>query len=96
MVKGGITPPTPTPVTTYNISVSVTDGTDPLENVDVTLSDGENEYSGRTGSAGGCTISNVPEGEYDVVASKTGYTEYAGTIAVSENNTNLAITMAEE
>lgn len=95
MVKGSITPPTPTPVTTYNISVSVSDGTDPLENVDVTLDDGENEYSGKTGSAGGCTISNVPEGTYNVTASKTGYNEYTGTMNVSEENTNLTITMTQ-
>lgn len=96
MVKGSITPPTPIPVTTYNISVSVTDGTNPLENVDVTLDDGENEYSGKTGSAGGCTISNVPEGTYNVTATKTGYNEYTGTITVNEETTSLIISMTEE
>ncbi len=96
MVKGSITPPTPTPVTTYNISVSVSDGTDPLQNVDVTLTDTEdNEYTGKTGSAGGCTISNVPEGTYNVTATKTGYNEYTGTMNVSEENTNLTITMTQ-
>ena len=96
MVKGSITPPGPTPATTYNIRVSVSDGTDPLENVDVTLSDTENNYTGKTGSAGGCTISNVPEGTYNVTATKTGYNEYTGTITVNEETTSLTISMTEE
>lgn len=96
MVKGGITPPSPTPVTKYNISVSVSDGTDPLENVNVALADADsNEYSGKTGSAGGCTISNVPEGSYNVTASKAGYIDYIGTLHVSKND-NLTITMIKE
>lgn len=94
MVKGSIIPPS-TPSVTHNISVSVTDGTDPIENVDVILSNGENEYTGKTGSAGGCTISNVPEGEYEVVANATGYTEYTGTLTVDENTTTLSITLTE-
>ena len=90
-------PPSPTPTSKYNIRVSVSDGTDPLENVNVTLTDADdNEYNGKTGSAGGCTISNVPEGEYEVVASKTGYIEYTGTLTVNENNTSLNISMTEE
>ena len=81
---------------TRNISVSVTDGTDPVENVDVILEDAEeHEYTGKTGSAGGCTISNVPEGTYSVVATATGYDEYTGTITVSEETTTLSITLTE-
>ncbi len=97
MVKGSIIPPTPTPTSKYNISVSVTDGTDPLENVNVTLADADNnEYTGKTGSAGGCTISNVPEGSYNVTATKTGYVDYTGTLTVDEDNTSLTISMTEE
>ena len=95
MVKGSITPPGPTPATSYNISVSVSDGTNPLENVDVVLTDTENEYSGKTGSAGGCTISNVPLGEYSVVASATNYAEYTGSITVNEETTALNIVLTE-
>ncbi|WP_295588799.1 carboxypeptidase-like regulatory domain-containing protein [uncultured Methanobrevibacter sp.] len=86
----------PEPVT-RNISVSVTDGTDPVENVDVVLEDAEeHQYTGKTGSAGGCTISNVPEGTYSVAASATGYTDYTGTFEVSENNTTLSITLTTQ
>lgn len=96
MVKGSITPPSPTPASRYNISVSVNDGTDPLENVSVTLAGADsNEYGGKTGSAGGCTISNVPEGSYNVTASKAGYIEYTGKLHVSKND-NLTITMTKE
>lgn len=95
MVKGSIIPPTPT--VTRNISVSVTDGSNPVSNVDVVLEDAdENQYTSKTGSAGGCTISNVPEGSYSVMASKTGYTVYTGNITVSEENTTLSITLTTE
>jgi len=95
LVKGSLIPPSPTPATTHNISVSVTDGTDPIGNVDVTLSDGENEYTGKTGSAGGCTISNVPEGQYEVVASKSGYVDYESTLTVNSETSSLSIVLEE-
>ena len=95
MVKGSIIPSTPT--VTRNISCSVTDGTNPLENVDAVLEDAdETQYTGKTGSAGGCTISNVPEGTYSVAASKTGYKVYTGNITVNEETTTLNITLTEE
>lgn len=95
MVKGSIIPSTPT--VTRNISVSVTDGTTGIGSVDVVLADAdENQYTGKTGSAGGCTISNVPEGSYTVMASKTGYAVYTGNITVSEENTTLTITLTAE
>lgn len=97
MVKGRVIPPANEPDTvTRNISVSVTDGTDPVGNVDVIFEDvEENQYTGKTGSAGGCTISNVPEGTYTIVASATGFEEYTGEITVSEENTTLNITLTE-
>ena len=53
--------------------MSVTDGTDPIEGATVTLIDSEEEeYTGTTGSAGGCTIKDVPEGTYTVTATATG------------------------
>ena len=65
--------------------------------MDVVLEDAdETQYTGKTGSAGGCTISNVPEGSYSVMASKTGYAVYSGNITVNEENTTLNITLTEE
>lgn len=95
MVKGSLNSSTPLPVTKYKIKFTITDGTDPLSDVQVILSDGINEFTGKTGSAGGCTISNVPEGSYNVTASKAGYIEYTGKLHVSKND-NLTITMTKE
>lgn len=62
--------------------------------MDVILEDSEEtQYTGKTGSAGGCTISDVPEGTYSVVATATGYDEYTGTLEVSEETTTLTITL---
>ena len=64
--------------------------------MDVILEDTEeNQFTGKTGSAGGCTIRNVPEGTYDVVASLNGYQEYEGTFTVSEDSNTLNITLTE-
>lgn len=94
MVKGSITP---LANITHNIKVNVTNGTDPIGNVSVTLTDSDNnEYSGKTGDAGGCNIKNVPEGQYNVVATASGYNEYTGTINVNEETTTLNITLTEE
>ena len=61
-------------ITTTDIAVTVTDGTDPVSNVDVILEDAEEQqYTGKTGDQGGCNIKNVPLGTYSVVASATGY-----------------------
>lgn len=91
MVKGSINSSAK-----VNISVSVTTGGNtPVGNVNVTLTNTStnNEYSGKTGSAGGCTINNVPTGEYNVVANATGYNEYSGTLTVDENTNSLSITL---
>ncbi len=78
-----------------DISVTVTDGKDPIESVSVTLTANESTVStGNTGSAGGCTLSNVPLGSYTVTASKTGYTEYTDTLTITKETTTLAITMS--
>lgn len=95
MVKGSINSSTK-----VNISVNVTSTGDnaPVGNVDVTLTNTStnNDYTGKTGSAGGCTINNVPSGKYNVVASATGYHEYNGTLTVDENTKKLNIKLTKE
>lgn len=84
-------------MTPENISVSVTDSTSStgIESATVTLTGAdEQEYSGTTGSAGGCTIQNVPHGEYTVTATAAGYEEYTGSFTVSATSKTLAISMA--
>lgn len=83
-------------VTPENVSVSVTDSESStgIESVTVTLEDAEEqEYTGTTGSAGGCTIQNVPPGEYTVTATATGYNEYTGSFTVSATSKTLNISM---
>jgi lipopolysaccharide export system protein LptA len=79
------------------VSVHVTDGTDAVASATVTITsiDGT-EYTGTTGSAGGCTISNVPEGNYTVKATAENYNEYtASNIVIDSENTTLRITMTK-
>ena len=81
---------------TVNISTSVSDGTDAIDSVTVTLTDTEDDtktFTGTTGSAGGCTLSNVPIGTYTVTASKEGYVEYTDSLTVTEETTTLTITL---
>ena len=78
------------------MAVTVSDGTDPIQNVDVVLEDSENhQYTGKTGSAGGCNITDVPEGTYSVAATCSGYTDYASSedVVISEENKTISITM---
>ena len=75
---------------TVNISVSVTDDTDsPVSGVSVSIGD----VTGTTGSAGGCTLSNVPSGSTTVIATKDGYVEYNENISISTDTTSLSIVL---
>ena len=75
-----------------NISVSVTDGTNPVSGATVTLSkNNETITSSRTGSAGGCTLTNVEDGNYIINVVKEGYNEYTENITTSVDNDSLTI-----
>lgn len=77
---------------THNISITVTDGTDPVQGATVVL--GENTKT--TGSAGGCTINSVPIGTHTITVTKTGFEDYSGTIAVDADYTSFTIVLTEE
>jgi len=67
--------------------------------VDVVLEDSENhQYTGKTGSAGGCNITEVPEGTYTVTATCSGYNDYTSSedVVISEENKSLSITMTAQ
>ena len=75
-----------------NISVSVSDGTDPVSGATVTLTkDGATVVTGTTGSAGGCTLSNVEDGSYTITVTKDGFTDYTDTVTTSVDNASLTI-----
>jgi len=81
-----------------NISASVKDKTTSvgIQGVNITLTAGAETFTGTTGSAGGCTLNNVPVGSYTVTATKTGYTEYTGDLTVTSETTSLTIELEEE
>lgn len=78
-----------------NISATVTDGKNPINGVSITLKekDKDKTITATTGTAGGCTLSNVPIGDYNVKATHADYEEYNGTITVTKDTETLNITM---
>lgn len=76
---------------THDISITVNDGTDPVQGATVVVG----ETSKTTGSAGGCTINGVTIGEHEITVTKTGFEDYSDTITVDTNNTTFTITLTE-
>ncbi len=74
-----------------DIQVSVTDGTNPVGQVQVSIGD----ITGTTGLAGGCKLSNVPLGAATVNATKEGFEEYSKSIVVTAETTSLEIELTE-
>lgn len=80
--------PSPEPVT-RDISVTVNDGTNPVQGASVVIG----ETSKTTGSAGGCSFTGLADGTYNVTVTKEGYTDKTEEITVSENNTSFTISL---
>lgn len=79
-----------TPATTYDLSFTINDGTNPIEGATVTIG----TKSGTTGSAGGCTITGVEEGTgISVTVAKDGYTSKTETITVDSTHTSFTISL---
>ncbi len=83
---------------TVNISASVTNGTDPLSQVTIVLTNTETEstFTKTTGSQGGCSFNNIPLGTYTVSASKEGYDSYSGSLTVTSETDSLEITLTKQ
>ena len=78
---------------TVNISIIVKDeNEEPVNGANVSI----DEITATTGSAGGCTLQNVPIGEQTITVTATGYDEYSDTITVSYENNSFNITLTEE
>lgn len=85
------------PETTKDVSVKITDTNENgIGNATVVLSNGNDEYTGTTGNAGGCTIRNVPLGEYAVEVSANGYVDETTTFTVTSGTNNLEVTLIEQ
>lgn len=72
-----------------NLSITVNDGKAPVSGATVSIGD----VTGNTGSAGGCSLNGIPDGETTITVSKYGYKDYSGTIVVSEDNTDFTISL---
>jgi len=73
---------------TVDLSISVKDDQDsPVSGATVSI----DEISSTTGSAGGCTLSNVPTGIQTITVTKEGYDEYSDSITVSTENISFDI-----
>ena len=77
---------------TRNINFIINDGTNAVQGASVSI-DG---ITGTTGSAGGCTLQNVTDGENSVTVTAEGYTSKTETITVSENETTFTISLEAE
>lgn len=77
---------------TVDVGVHVTDGTDPVGQVEVSI---EN-ISCITGNQGGCTLRNVPTGEVTVTATKTGFEDYEEIVTITSETETINITLTEE
>lgn len=74
---------------TYDVSFTIDDGTDPVNQASVQIG----STTKTTGSAGGCTFSELEAGTYTVTVSKDGYTTATESITVDETHTSFTISL---
>ena len=87
--------------TTYKITLTVDDGTDPVQGAKVTFTDKTDNTktfeSSSSGSLGGCSINSIPAGTYVVTATCTGYEAYThSSDVVVSADASLTISLTEE
>ena len=81
-------------VQTVDITVSVNDEDGkPVQGAKVILSNDEDDFVGNTGSAGGCTIKNVPLGDYEVETRAEDYLTDVDVFNVGEGENFLFVTL---
>lgn len=69
------------------VTATVNDGTDPLENATVRLTEGANSYTETTNASGIASFTYLPDATYAVAISKSGYSFTATTLTVDGNKT---------
>lgn len=74
----------------YDLTVTVTDGTDPIEGAFVVLSNGAMAYSNAEGKA----IFALVNGSYDVMVSATGMTANVGTATINGSATTVTVALS--
>lgn len=78
-------------VLTGDVKITVTDGENPIGSASVSITD--TTFTATTGSAGGCTIRNVPLGEYTIEVGKTGYISSLEDLTVNVGENPITITL---
>lgn len=76
-------------VETFDLSFTINDGTDAVENATVSIGD----ITGTTGKAGGCTLKDVEVGTQSVTVEATGFATKTESITVDENHTSFTISL---
>lgn len=75
-----------------NISVTIKDGSDnAIQGATVTIGNTEKT----TGSAGGCSFTDIEDGTHEVSVTKEGYEDASQEITVSSNNVSFEIILDE-
>lgn len=74
-----------------DVKITVTDGENPIESASVSITD--TDFTATTGRAGGCTIRNVPLGQYTIEASKEGYITGLEDLTVNVGENPITITL---
>jgi len=79
------------------VSVSVKDEEGKaIANADVSIYDKGEPYEGTTGSAGGCTIRDIPYGEYTIKAVAEGYDFTVETISIESEEVSIELILKLE
>ncbi|MBE6508253.1 MAG: carboxypeptidase regulatory-like domain-containing protein [Methanobrevibacter sp.] len=76
-------------VVTRNLTFTVNDGTNAVEGATVAIGN----ITGTTGSAGGCSLNGVAEGEKTVTVTAEGFENYSDTITVASDSTSFTISL---
>lgn len=79
---------TSTPVTTYTVTFTVDDGTDPIDGANIAIN-GED----LTTAGGGIATIDLQDGEYPYTITATGYETYTGTVIVSGGDESVPVSM---
>lgn len=75
--------------TTRTLSFTINDGTNAIDGASVTI----DSTTKTTGSAGGCTFTDMADGTYSVEVSKEGYTTKTELITSDETHTSFTISL---
>ena len=86
---GSNEPQQPQSPTTRTLSFTINDGTDAIEGASVKIG----ATTKTTGSAGGCTFTDMADDTYSVEVSKEGYTTKTESITSDETHTSFTISL---